>query len=276
MPELPEVETIKRIIEPQLAGRQIESVNILNSQIIAYPSADEFAVACPGKTIKAMSRRGKFLTIHFEDGSRVSLHLRMTGQLLVMPDDYPVEKHTHLIMNLSDGKQLRYIDVRRFGRFWYFESNEEDTITGMDKLGTEPDNPVLTGAYLMDRLGRKKKAIKEMLLDQSVVAGIGNIYSDEILYASEVYPEIKCAELTKEAWDTIAANIKKVIALGIDLNKMTPEEYLEGKGKEYRNTPFLKVYGHEGKQCEKCESTFEKITIGGRSSCFCPVCQRRP
>ena len=275
MPELPEVETIKRIIEPQLTGRKTESVNILNSQIIAYPSADEFAVACLGKTIKDMSRRGKFLTVHFEDGSRVSLHLRMTGQLLVMPNDYPVEKHTHLIMNLSDGKQLRYIDVRRFGRFWYLGVNEEDTITGMDKLGPEPDDPVLTGAYLQDKLGRKKKAIKEMLHDQSVVAGIGNIYSDEILYVSGVYPESKCSELTKEEWDTIAANIKKVIAWGIDLNKMTPEEYLEGKGKEYRNTPFLKVYGHEGKQCEKCESTFEKITIGGRSSCFCPVCQRR-
>ena len=273
MPELPEVETIKRIIEPQLVGRRIEAVNILNSQIIAYPSADEFATACQSKTIKAMSRRGKFLTIHFEDGSRVSLHLRMTGQLLVMPEDYPMEKHTHLIMNLSDGKQIRYIDVRRFGRFWYLKLDEEDTITGMDKLGPEPDDPVLTGAYLQDKLGRKKKAIKEMLHDQSVVAGIGNIYSDEILYASGIYPESKCAELNAEDWDTIAANIKKVIAWGIDLNKMTPEEYLEGKGKEYRNTPFLKVYGHEGKQCEKCGSIFERITIGGRSSCFCPKCQ---
>lgn len=274
MPELPEVETIRRILEPQLKGRQIVSVSVKNPQIIAYPETDIFSKILVGQTITSMSRRGKFLTIHFESNDSLTLHLRMTGQLLVTPNDFPEEKHTHLVAGLSDNMEIRYIDVRRFGRLWYLQADEADTVTGRSKLGIEPFDELLTADYLKSKLGKRKKPIKEMLLDQSIVTGIGNIYSDEILFSACIYPETRCSDMTAEQWEQLAKAIPDILLWGIEANKMTAEEYLAGMGKEYRNTPFLKAYGHEGKPCPNCGSLFEKISIGGRSSCFCPRCQK--
>lgn len=144
MPELPEIETVRRIIEPQIDGQMIITVSIQNPQVIAYPKAETFSDLLTGQTVSSMSRRGKFLTIHFETGDRLSLHLRMTGQLLVTPADFPEEKHTHLVFCLSGGQQIRYIDSRRFGRFWYLRADEEDTVTGQTKLGIEPTDVGLT------------------------------------------------------------------------------------------------------------------------------------
>lgn len=272
---MPEVETIKRIIEPQLKGQTIRSVVINNPQVIAYPDETSFIKLLTGQVVNHMSRRGKFLTIHFESGDSMVVHLRMTGQFLVTPPDYEAEKHTHLIADLSGGNQIRYIDVRRFGRFWYLKKEEEDTFTGQNKLGLEPFDDMLTAAYLKEKLGKRKKAIKEMLHDQSIVTGIGNIYSDEILSAAGIYPEEKCADLRDADWNILAEKIKEIIAWGIDTDEMTPEEYLAGKGKEYSNIPNLRVYGREGKTCLKCGATIERIVIGGRSSCYCPACQKK-
>jgi formamidopyrimidine-DNA glycosylase len=273
MPELPEVEIIRRIIEPQITGQMIKQVDVKNEQIIAHPKAEEFTALLTGSVISHMSRRGKFLTIHLENGDKVVLHLRMTGQLLVMPATEEIEKHTHLILSLSGGSQMRYIDVRRFGRFWYVKKDEIDVFTGQDKLGLEPMEPELTPMFLKIKLGKRKKAIKEMLHDQSIIAGIGNIYSDEILYAANIYPEKKCIDLEDDDWKGLAEKIPEIITWGIDTNEMTPEEYLAGKGKEYSNIPNLKAYGRAGKPCLKCGAVMEKITIGGRTSTYCPVCQ---
>ncbi len=221
-----------------------------------------------------MSRRGKFLTIHLDNGDSLALHLRMTGQLLVMPACEEIEKHTHLILNLSNSNQIRYIDVRRFDRFWYLKKDEEDTITGQDKLGIEPMDPRLTASFLEMKLAKRKKPIKEMLHDQSIIAGIGNIYSDEILYAAQIYPEKKCIDLTIDEYQRLAEKISEIIKWGIDTNEMTPEEYLAGKGKEYSNIPNLKAYGQVNRPCSRCGTIMEKITIGGRSSTYCPTCQR--
>lgn len=274
MPELPEVETIKRIIEPQIVGSVIQKVEILNEQVIAHPAAENFAESLLNQKFSCMSRRGKFLIFHLENGGRVFLHLRMTGQLLATPSDYPTEKHTHLVLHLDNETQLRYIDVRRFGRFWYIGKEESESITGIDKLGLEPFDEQLTAGYLKSRLSRKKKSIKEMLHDQSIVAGIGNIYSDEILYICGIYPKTKCTELTDEDWEKLSQAIPQELSLAIKENEMSAEEYLAGKGKEYRNTPFLKAYGLAGMQCSVCGSSFKKITVGGRSSCYCPKCQK--
>lgn len=273
MPELPEVETIRRILEPQLAEQTIKAVEILNPQIIAYPASAQFAKLLQGQTISSMSRRGKFLTMHFTSGDQLVLHLRMTGQLLLLSSMEPVEKHTHLSLSLSGGGQLRYIDVRRFGRFWLFQKSEEDTLTGQSELGLEPTDPALTATYLKDRLNKRKKTIKEMLHDQSVVAGIGNIYSDEILFAAGICPEAKCDTLDDDAWERLAVAIPEIIRWGIQEDEMTSEEYLRGQGKEYRNADHLRVYGREGQPCTKCGQSLVRITIGGRSSTYCLCCQ---
>ncbi len=274
MPELPEVETVRRIIEPQIKGQKIISVSIQNPQVIAYPEAETFSGLLAGQTISSMSRRGKFLTVHFESGDRLGLHLRMTGQLLVTPADFPEEKHTHLVLCLAGGQQIRYIDQRRFGRFWYLKAGEEDTVTGQDRLGIEPTDDGLTWQYLKEKLGKRKKAVKEMLHDQTIIAGIGNIYSDEILYAAKIYPGKRCLNLTDAEWKRLAEKIPEIINWGIEVNKMTPEQYLAGMGKEYSNMDYFNAYGREGKPCRRCGTPMRRIVIGGRSSCFCPECQK--
>ena len=274
MPELPEVETIRRVLQPQLTGQRITAVEILNPQVVAYPTPGAFIEALTGRIITGMGRRGKFLSFLLEDGSELVLHLRMTGQPLILPKNEPFEKHTHIILHLENGSQFRYIDVRRFGRFWLLRKDEPDTVTGRDKLGLEPDDPRLTAVWLEEQLATRKKPIKEMLNDQSIVAGIGNIYSDEILFAAGIHPETKCNMLTDTDWAALAKAIPEIIAWGIETDAMTPEEYAVTRGKEYRNTPDLKAYGRAGKPCPRCGTTMEKLTVAGRSSCFCPVCQK--
>ena len=232
MPELPEVETIKRIVCPQLAGRTIETTEVRNAQVIAYPESKCFSKALSGQIISNMSRRGKFLTIQLENGDKLSLHLRMTGQLTVVPESEPVEKHTHLIFHLSGGSQLRYIDTHRFGRFWLLRKGEADTVTGQNKLGLEPTDPAITGEYLKTLLGKRKKTVKEMLLDQAVIAGIGNIYSDEILFAAKIYPGTACRILNEYDW------AEKMIA-NHDLGKK-PTETLSRVSKYYYENHYSK------------------------------------
>ena len=164
MPELPEVETIKRVIEPQIQSLMIDKVNVKRPEVVAYPAADEFCGLLTGQTISHMTRRGKFLVIHLNSNDRIILHLRMTGCLLLTPADCPEEKHTHITFSLNNGKELRFSDTRRFGRFWLMKKDEADTYSGTRKLGAEPLDKQLTAGYLQARLGKRKKAVKECLL----------------------------------------------------------------------------------------------------------------
>ena len=252
MPELPEVEAIKRVIEPQIRGLAIERVTVNRPEVIAHPAADAFCRRLAGQVFAGARRRGKFLILCMESGDRLILHLRMTGCLLVTPADVPEEKHTHLVFHLSGGKELRFSDMRRFGRFWLLRQGEADPYTGMEKLGAEPFDPGLSGESLSMRLGKRKKTIKECLLDQSMIAGIGNIYSDEILFAARIHPKRPANTLTTEEWNRLASVIPERLAFFVEKNEITPEEYLETKGQEYRNTPFLQVYGHGGEPCPVC------------------------
>ncbi len=273
MPELPEVEMIKQVIEPQIHGLTIRTVMVNRPEVIAHPSADAFCSLLVGQVISRMERRGKFLTIVLKGGARIVLHLRMTGCLLVTPSDYPQQKHTHVVFALNDGQELRFSDTRRFGRFWLMESGEADTYSGIDKLGIEPFAPEFTAQYLTRHLEKRKKAIKECLLDQSIVAGVGNIYSDEILFAAKISPFCPANCLESEDWIRLAEIIPERLTFFIEKNRLTPEEYLRGKGQDYRNTPFLQVYGHEGEPCPVCGETLCRKIIGGRSSTYCPSCQ---
>ena len=197
----------------------------------------------------------------------------MTGCLLVTPADYLTEKHTHIILQLDNGKELRFSDTRRFGRFWLIRNDEEDTYSGIGKLGVEPLSAKCDTKYLQSRLEKRKKPIKGCLLDQSVIAGIGNIYSDEILFRAGICPTRPANSLTAAEWQQLAGEISNSLHYFIEKNKITPEDYLETKGKEYRNTPFLQVYGHANELCPNCRQTLVRKVIGGRSSVYCPNCQ---
>ncbi len=274
MPELPEVEAIKRAIEPQIQGLSIKNIDIRRQEIIAHPTADEFVQRLTGQMVDGMERRGKFLLIRLESGDRVILHLRMTGCLLFTPSGHPEEKHTHLVFQMENGCELRFSDTRRFGRFWLMKEDEEDTYSGIGKLGKEPFDHAFTAEYLRARLERRKKAIKECLLDQSIIAGIGNIYSDEILFRAKIYPARPANSLTGEEWERLAWIIPECLSFFIEKNEITPEEYLKTKGQDYRNTPFLQVYGHAGEPCPVCGEPLIRTVIGGRSSTWCPNCQK--
>lgn len=274
MPELPEVETVRRVLEPQISGASIQNVTVSRPEVVARPAAEPFCERLTGQSISRMSRRGKFLTVHLESGDSFTLHLRMTGCLLAAPPDCPVEKHTHIVFRLDNGLELRFSDARRFGRFWLIGAGEKDTYSGIDKLGPEPFDDGLTAEYLEARLGERKKPIKECLMDQRVIAGIGNIYADEILFSAQIHPRRPAGSLTADEWERLAKSIPEVLACFIEKNTVTPEEYLQSKGKDYRNTPFLQVYGHEDDPCPVCKAGLCRLVIGGRSSTYCPACQK--
>lgn len=235
---------------------------------------DEFSKSVVNQKIESMFRRGKFITINLSNEDKIILHLRMTGQLLVTLPDFPLEKYTHLIFLLDNQKELHYIDPRRFGRFWLIHKNEEDTYSGIYKLGIEPFDKKLTANYLKEKLSKKNKAIKECLLDQSIVTGIGNIYADEILFDTFIHPKRKASSLSDKEFEALASSIPKILHSDIEDYPLTPEEYLAGKGKKYGNSKLIKIYGHENQPCPRCYTPLNKITISGRSSTFCPHCQK--
>lgn len=274
MPELPEVETVRKVLEPQIQGLTITKVAVRRTEVIAYPTADQFCSRLKGQTFSHMTRRGKFLILQLCNNDHVILHLRMTGCLLLTPSDFPEEKHTHIVFYLSDGRELRFSDTRRFGRFWLLGEEEDDTYSGISKLGMEPFDTEFTAKYLRTHLGKRRKAIKECLLEQTVIAGIGNIYSDEILFAAGIYPARPANSLAQMDWEHLATVIPERLSYFVEKNEISQDEYLETKGRDYRNTPFLQVYGHKDCPCPVCGTNFCRIVVGGRSSVYCPVCQQ--
>lgn len=276
MPELPEVESVCRALEGDLAGRRIRSVRLFTPDVAAHPDAETFCAALQGRTFLKLRRRGKFLIAALDDGARLVVHLRMTGRLLLVCGTDDLETHTRAAFLLDNGRELRFVDMRRFGRLWLLRAGEEDVFTGMANLGPEPDSPGLNAAYLRAACGRSRRAIKTCLLDQSVVAGIGNIYSDEILFEAGVCPDRPACSLTDAEWTRLAQCIPAVMDFFTRQNIVTAEEYRNTAGKEYRNTPWLRVYGHAGEPCPRCGTPLARIVVGGRSSVFCPACQAAP
>lgn len=273
MPELPEVETVRRVLAPQLGGRRIERMTVYHPDVLAHPAPAAFQRAAEGAAFLSADRRGKYLLFRLDTGATILVHLRMTGQLMVTPSAYPLLAHTHVVFRLDNGDELRYTDVRRFGRLWLLGEEETAAFTGLAKLGPEPFDPRCSAAYLRAALGARRLPIKAGLLDQTVVAGIGNIYADESLFAAGLHPRRPAASLQTAEWTRLSAAIPAVLQLAIDQNAMTAAEYLAGEGRTYRDA-YFQVYGHEGDACPRCGTPIARIKVAGRSSCFCPHCQR--
>lgn len=273
MPELPEVESVRVALEAPLRGRRIEGVRLPDERCAAYPAAEAFCDSLRGRAFSALGRRGKFLYAALDDGGKLVVHLRMTGRLLLAEAGEASAAHTRAAFLLDDGRELRFVDARRFGRLWLLRPGEEDTYTGMAGLGPEPDDPALNAAYLRGACGKSRRAVKACLLDQSVVAGIGNIYSDEILHVARIRPDRPACSLSAEEWERLAEYIPRVMRFFTEKNLVTFAEYRQSAGLEYRNTPWLRVYGHAGEACDICGTALERRVIGGRSSVFCPNCQ---
>ena len=275
MPELPEIETMRRAAAPRTVGRMIVRTEVRHPSVIARPDPESFIRLTEGHRIGGLDRRGKYLIARLDDGGRIVMHMRMTGCLVAAPAGHPEMPHTHIVLHLDDGMELRFSDSRRFGRFWLFADEEEDEESGVSSLGPEPGDPALTPGYLKGRIGNSGRPVKTCLLDQGVVAGIGNIYSDEILFSCGIDPACPAKSLDDDDWVRLADEIPECISRFTEANTVTPEEFLESGGRSYRSAPMIRIYAHDGSHCPVCGTTLERRVIGGRSSVSCPKCQRR-
>lgn len=273
MPELPEIETTKRFFEPILRDRQIIKMKIVRPEVFAYPLAEEFSEKIRARRIQSLTRRGKYLQICLSDGGAVIIHFRMTGRLLHCHPETSLAAHTHCIFHLDDESELRFSDTRRFGRLWLIEKSETDTFSGIDQLGPEPFDPEFTAKYLQEKLSKRRTRVKSALLEQSVLAGLGNIYADEALFQAAINPQCLTGDLQEEQWEALALAIRQILSQAIENNQVRMQDYLAGGSEDYSENLSLNVYGREQLECKTCGTTIQRIKLAGRSSFFCPVCQ---
>jgi formamidopyrimidine-DNA glycosylase len=266
MPELPEVESIARSLRPEITGRKIVSAQLLWPRTLATPSPEQFFEQIEGQKILEISRRAKYLNIQLET-SNLFIHLRMSGDLIIKDAALPPEKHDRLILKLSDGRQLVFNDTRKFGRVW-LTSHPEDVIGG---LGPEPFDPAFTPQLLLSRLIERHRQIKPLLLDQSFLAGLGNIYTDEALHLSGVHPLRVSDTITASEANRLHQAIQTVLLAGIEHNGASFDWVY--RGGNFQN--YFRVYDREGQPCPVCGTPIQRIVVGQRGTHFCPTCQVR-
>lgn len=272
MPELPEVETVKNGLIKKVKGRKIIDCFVFWEGIIAIPDKDLFIKQIQYQTINNITRRGKFIIFELTNYYLIS-HLRMEGKYFITETDKPYAKHDHIIFTLDNNQQLRYNDTRKFGKMFLVGKDKLDT-TPIQKLGLEPWDKNLTTSYLKEKLN-KRKAIKTLLLDQTIIAGIGNIYADEILFQSRIYPEKNGVNLTNKDLSNIIKYTKEILEKSIEKGGTTIHTYTSVDGITGRFQQELLVHGKEQKPCPICHTKIIKIFVNGRGTYYCPKCQRR-
>jgi formamidopyrimidine-DNA glycosylase len=276
MPELPEVETVARGLREVLPGRRIVSVRLGKTDFIDDPALLEHDL--PGSTIARIRRLGKFLLLDLEpkgtppeEGSLL-IHLGMTGKITVSPPEAPVPLHTHVFLGLDDGRELRYNDVRRFGRMALLANGARERVLG--DLGLEPLEA--TKEEFRARIQSRSAHIKALLLDQRVLRGIGNIYADESLWRAKIHPRKLGAKLTQDELRRLHRAVRDILLEAIRLRGSSVSDYVDSAGQMGEYQLRHRVYQREGKKCFRCGALIRRIIVAGRSSHFCPRCQPSP
>jgi len=293
VPELPEVETICRGLNHLTLDQEISGGDVLlESSIARSISATDFLTKLKGRSIERWYRRGKYLLAELSQcrgGAPVpalpsilpsktgwlGVHLRMTGQLLWVNRDEPLPKHARVRLFLQGNQELRFVDQRTFGQMWYVppETEVSSVITGLKLLGPEPFSADFSIAYFAQKLHRRARPIKTALLDQSLVAGLGNIYADETLFVAGVLPTTLCADLTSVQIGRIHVAIIQVLDKAINSGGTTFSNFLNVQGVNGNYGGVAWVYNRKGQPCRTCGTPIERIKLAGRSTHFCPVCQ---
>lgn len=276
MPELPEVETVRRGLNQLTLNQEITGGDVLLPRTIAHPFfVEEFIEKIKTSAIKSWHRRGKYLLAELSSSSWLGVHLRMTGQLLWLNRDEPLHKHTRVRLFFGDNQELRFVDQRTFGQMWYVPGNVpvESIITGLGKLAVDPFSPEFTVDYLANKLQKVRRPIKTALLDQSIVAGLGNIYADEALFKSGILPTTICTELDKRQIEPLRIAIIDVLSASIAAGGTTFSNFLNVKGVNGNYGGEAWVYNRAGEPCKVCSNIIHRIKLGGRSSHFCSQCQ---
>ncbi|MGE5654532.1 MAG: bifunctional DNA-formamidopyrimidine glycosylase/DNA-(apurinic or apyrimidinic site) lyase [Bacillota bacterium] len=274
MPELPEVETVRRSLLGKIEDQSIFQVDVLHPKVVEPLSAEQFGAMVQHKRISCLRRRGKYLLVDLRPQGLLLIHLRMTGRLALVDPDLPRPKHTHVVLHLSSGKELRFIDPRRFGQVRYLADEESVDAGGFAQLGVEPLSDEFTTDYLYSVTRRRRVAIKGLLLNQAVVAGLGNIYVDEALFEASIDPECVAGELTREQIERLVTAIRHVIAEGIANRGSSFRDYVDAQGERGSYQELWRVYAREGEPCTRCGTTIIRKRVAGRSSHVCPNCQK--
>lgn len=273
MPELPEVETIRRTLEKLVLNKEIEDVTIYWPKIVKQPDDPEhFRMLLSGESIERIGRRGKFLLFYLNHYVLIS-HLRMEGKYRVVPKSKEKDKHTHVIFHFTDGTELRYNDVRKFGTMHVYKIGEEMTKAPLKSVGPDPFEEAYTFDYVKARLKRTTRMIKAALLDQTIISGLGNIYVDEVLFLSKIHPEKRAHLLSEDEVKRIYENVRIVLEEAVRLGGTTIRSYLNGLGEMGMFQQRLYAYGQTGKPCQHCQTEIVKIKVAGRGTHICPTCQ---
>ncbi len=273
MPEKPEVITVAKSLEKRILHKKITGCNIYWDNIIAYPTVNEFKKKIIDEVIQNITTRGKFIVIELDHYSLL-VHLRMEGKFMFRNKGETLNKHEHVEFILDGDISFRYHDVRKFGKIYLISKGDTYKTKPLCDLGVEYNDYKLTGNYLYSKIHSKKKAIKTVLLDQSIISGIGNIYDDEILFMSRIHPERKACEVTEVECDKIVNNSKIVLEKAIALGGTTIRSFTSSEGVHGLFQVELLVHGKKGEKCPNCGHEIKKIYVGGRGTYYCSSCQK--
>jgi formamidopyrimidine-DNA glycosylase len=273
VPELPEVETVRRRLEPALVGRRFEHVEIDDPRLTRPEDPAEVAAELTGERVEALERRGKYLVVRFESGRVLLIHLRMTGTLLHAAPGKPTDvPHRRAVVNLDDGSDVVYRDVRRFGTWLLVEPDTLDSYLAQ-RLGGEPLGRTFTTRSLAASLANRRAPVKAALLDQRTLAGLGNIYVDEALWRARIHPLRPALELDADEVRALREGIKRALETGIRRQGATLRDYRQPDGSAGSMQNEFKVYGRLGEPCDRCGTPIEKTRVAGRGTWYCPACQ---
>ena len=274
MPEKPEVMTVTSKLERKLLNRKIISAKVYYDSIIEYPSVSEFEKNIKNQTMKNFTTRGKWIVIELDD-YYLLFHLRMEGKFFFRKKDDPKEKHEHVEFILDNNISFRFHDVRKFGKMYLIENSKVNSVKPLSDIGLEFNDKNLTKDYLYNHIHKKRLPIKTVLLDQSIIAGIGNIYDDEILFMSRINPNRKCSDISINDCSNIIKNTNIVMEKAIKLGGTTIKSFTSSEGVHGLFQNELLVHGKAGEKCPVCKTIIEKTKIGGRGTHYCPKCQKK-
>lgn len=270
MPEIAEVETVRRTLKKQILNKKIKYVKILYPKIIESDSLDINKII--NDEFIDIKRKGKWLIFELNNYNLIS-HLRMEGKFFLKKETEPVEKHEHVIIGFEDF-ELRYHDTRKFGRMVLLNIHETNSYKGLSKLGIEPLDKSLTKEYICSKINKSNLPIKTLLLDQTIISGLGNIYANEVLFDAKINPHRKGKDITLDECQNIVESSNKIIKEAIELGGTTIKSYTSSLGVTGRFQQKLKVHKREGEECKICFTIIKKEFINGRSSYYCDICQK--
>ena len=273
MPELPEVETVRRSLIDKIVGQRIRSLRVGDFPgVLAADRVEDVLARIAGRAVLGVRRRAKYLIIDLDDETAIVIHLRMTGRLSAVPHEEPPLRFERLAIEFTNGQDLRFSDQRKFGRVIHVHGDDLDRLE--QRLGREPLERGFSAAWLHERLRRRTGKIKPVLLDQGLIGGLGNIYVDESLFRAGIHPERRANTLTPEEVRRLHRAIRGVLRAAVDGRGTTLSSFEDAEGNRGRYGGALLVYGHGGKSpCPRCGTLLERAVVGGRGTSFCPRCQ---